>query len=198
MVRRLTDETSGLGSAPLTRNFLPEPMLTPRLRLLFIMTALFLGAAWVGEGDRIDGAIVLGTGGLLIWGYFRSGSVWLALAAYRTGNVERMRDHVRRVRWPRLLSPRWRAYYHWLQGVALAIEGRLAPARDHLLQARRWRFRTENERSIMECQLADMAIRCGEPAQAWGHLSQARRFVHHSAVDALIASVEDRIPAEAR
>lgn len=173
-------------------------MLTPRLRFLFILTALLLGAAWMGNGDRIDGTIVLGAGVLLTWGYFRSGSLWLALAAYRTGNVERMRDHVRRVRWPRLLSPRWRSYYHWLQGVALAVEGRIPPARDHLLQARRWRFRTENDRSIMECQLADMAIRCGEPAQAWGHLRHARGLRHHPVVDALIAHVERRIPAEVR
>lgn len=173
-------------------------MLTLRLRLFFIMIAMLLGAAWLGRGERIDGAIVLTAAAVLIWGYFRNGSLWLALAAYRTGNVERMRVHVRRVHWPRLLSPRWRAYYHWLQGVTLAVEGRIAPARDHLLQARRWRFRTENDRSIMECQLADMAIRCGEPAQAWGHLRQARTLVHHPVVDALIASVEDRIPAEAR
>lgn len=173
-------------------------MLTLRLRLFFIMIAMLLGAAWLGRGERIDGAIVLTAAAVLIWGYFRNGSLWLALAAYRTGNVERMRVHVRRVHWPRLLSPRWRPYYHWLQGVTLAVEGRIAPARDHLLQARRWRFRTENDRSIMECQLADMAIRCGEPAQAWGHLRQARTLVHHPVVDALIASVEDRIPAEAR
>ena len=97
-----------------------------------------------------------------------------------------------------LLSRRWRAYYHWLQGVALVIDGRIVPARDHLLQARRWRFRTENDRSIMECQLADMAIRCGEPAQAWGHLRHARGLRHHPLVDALIAQVERQIPADVR
>ena len=173
-------------------------MLTFPLRLSLVLAALLIGVVGVGRGNSIDGAVVLAGGALLIWGYFRSGSLWLALAAYRTGNVERMRDHVRCVRWPRLLSPRWRAYYHWLQGVTLAIEGRIAPARDHLLQSRRWRFRSQHDRSIMECQLADMAIRCGEPAQAWGHLRQARTLVHHPGVDALIASVEDRIPAEAR
>ena len=173
-------------------------MLTLQLRILFAVSTLLLGVMSLGRGDRVDGGILLAAGIALVWGYFRSGSLWLALAAYRTGNVERMRDHVRRVRWPTLLSPRWRAYYHWLQGVTLAVEGRITPARDHLLQARRWRFRTENDRSIMECQLTDMAIRCGEPAQAWGHLRQARTLGHHPVVDALIASVENRIPAEAR
>ena len=178
-------------------NFL-DIMLTPRLRILFVALALLLGVASLSQGRVADGAVVLLLASFVAWGYFRSGSLWLALAAYRLGNVERMRDHVRRVRWPRLLSPRWRAYYHWLQGVALVIEGRVAPARDHLLQARRWRFRTENDRSIMECQLADMAIRCGEPAQAWGHLRHARGLRHHPLVDALIAHVEERIPADAR
>ena len=173
-------------------------MLTPRFRLFFVAIALLLGAASLTHGRFAGATVVLLLASLLVWGYFRSGSLWLALAAYRLGNVERMRDHVRRVRWPRLLSPRWRAYYHWLQGVALVIEGRLAPARDHLFEARRWRFRTENDRSIMECQLADMAIRCGEPAQAWGHLRHARGLRHHPMVDALIASVEQRIPAEVR
>ena len=173
-------------------------MLTPRLRLLVVMIALALGLTALARGGFFAAALVLVPVTVVVWGYFRIGSVALALAAYRLGNVERMRDHVRRVRWPRLLSPRWRAYYHWLQGVALVIEGRVFPARDHLLAARRWRFRTTNDRSIMECQLADMAIRCGEPAQAWGHLRHARGLEHHPVVDALIASVEARIPAEAR
>ncbi|NUQ94118.1 MAG: hypothetical protein HOQ12_15800 [Gemmatimonadaceae bacterium] len=178
-------------------NFL-DIMLTPRFRLLFVALALLLGVASLSHGRIADATVVLLLASFLVWGYFRVGSLWLALAAYRLGNVERMRDHVRRVRWPRLLSRRWRGYYHWLQGVALVIDGRVAPARDHLLQARRWRFRTENDRSIMECQLADMAIRCGEPAQAWGHLRHARGLRHHPVVDALIAHVERRIPAEVR
>ena len=173
-------------------------MLTPRLRLLVVTIALALGITALARGGIVEAALVLAPVALVVWGYFRIGSVALALAAYRLGNVERMRDHVRRVRWPRLLSPRWRAYYHWLQGVALVIEGRVFPARDHLLAARRGRFRTTNDRSIMECQLADMAIRCGEPAQAWGHLRHARGLRHHPLVDALIAQVERQIPADVR
>jgi hypothetical protein len=173
-------------------------MLPPRIRLLIAALTLWLGASSAAHGRYVLGVLFALGAMALTWGYFRVGTVWLALAAYRTGNVELMSTHVRRVRWPRLLSPRYRGYYHWLQGVGLAVEGRLAPARDHLLQARRWRFRTENDRSIMECQLADMAIRCGEPAQAWSHLGHARVLRHHPVVDTLIASVEARIPAEAR
>lgn len=173
-------------------------MLPPRIRLLIAALTLWLGVTLLSHGAHVAGAVCCVGTLALTWGYFRVGSVWLALAAYRMGNVEQMSVHVRRVRWPRLLSPRYRGYYHWLQGVGLAIEGRIAPARDHLLQARRWRFRTENDRSIMECQLADMAIRCGEPAQAWSHLGHARTLRHHPRVDTLIASVEARIPAEAR
>ena len=173
-------------------------MLPPRIRLLIAALTLWLGVTLISHGVHVAGAVCWVGTVALTWGYFRVGSVWLALAAYRMGNVEQMSVHVRRVRWPRLLSPRYRGYYNWLQGVGLAIEGRIAPARDHLLQARRWRFRTENDRSIMECQLADMAIRCGEPAQAWSHLGRARTLRHHPRVDTLIASVEARIPAEAR
>ena len=173
-------------------------MLPPRIRLFLAALTLWLGMSLIVNDEHAVGAVCCVGALALTWGYFRVGTVWLALAAYRVGNVELMCLHVRRVRWPRLLSPRYRGYYHWLQGVGLAIEGRIAPARDHLLQARRWRFRTENDRSIMECQLADMAIRCGEPAQAWGHLGHARTLRHHPTVDTLIASVEARIPAEAR
>jgi hypothetical protein len=173
-------------------------MLTTRTRLLIAALTVWLGLKLMIHGSYVGGGVCCAAALALTWGYFRVGSVWLALAAYRMGNVELMSVHVRRVRWPRLLSPRYRGYYHWLQGVGLAIEGRIAPARDHLLQARRWRFRTENDRSIMECQLADMAIRCGEPAQAWSHLGHARTLRHHPVVDTLIASVEARIPAEAR
>ncbi|HEX2717364.1 MAG TPA: hypothetical protein VHM67_06755 [Gemmatimonadaceae bacterium] len=173
-------------------------MLTLRLRLLASLVAALLTFVALAAGHALFAVLWAACTLWLWWGYFREGSVWLALAAYRFGNVERMRSHVRTVRWPRLLSRRCRGYYHWLQGVALAIDGRLAPARDHMLAARRWGFRSAHHRSIMECQLADMAIRCGEPAQAWSHLRAARELRRHPAIDSLIAAVEARIPAEAR
>ena len=139
-------------------------MLTFRLRLLGSALAALMGWLGLSRGHYVLGALWIGTAVWLWWGYFRVGSVWLALAAYRLGNVEGMRSHVRCIRWPRLLSRRCRAYYHWLQGVVLAIDGRLAAARDHMLTARRWGVRSDHHRSILECQLADMAIRCGEPS----------------------------------
>ena len=173
-------------------------MLTLRLRFLASLLAALLAFVGLARGHELLAAVWAGWMLWLWWGYFRDGSVWLALAAYRLGNVDGMRGHVRTIRWPRLLSRRCRGYYHWLQGVALAVDGRLAAARDHMLAARRWGFRSAHHRSIMECQLADMAIRCGEPAQAWSHLRAAREHRRHPAVDSLIASVEARIPAEAR
>ncbi len=173
-------------------------MLTLRLRLLGSLFAALLGWVALARGHHLLAALWISAAVWVWWGYVRVSSVWLALAAYRLGNVDGMRSHVSGVRWPRLLSRRCRGYYHWLQGVALAIDGRLAPARDHMLAARKWGFRSAHHRSIMECQLADMAIRCGEPAQAWSHLRAARELRRHPAIDSLIASVEARIPAEAR
>lgn len=171
-------------------------MITPRLRIILATLALLVGLLRVwSDPASVPGWIAIGAAAVLVWGYFRVGTVWLALAAYSTGNVERMREHVRGVRWPTLLTVRNRAYYHWLRGVALAIEGDLQRARESLLLARRGRLRSTTNRSIVECQLADMALRCGEKDKAHGHLACARAYRHPPVVDTLIASVAARLEA---
>src|SRR5919199_1265989 len=125
-------------------------MFTPRLRLALICLAMVWGLVrlWARPASALGWVAVIAAA-LLVWGYFRVGSVWLALAAYRVGNVERMREHVHGVRWPRLLTLRNRAHYHWLKGVGLALEGDLRGARQQLLLARRGRLRNTTSRSIV-------------------------------------------------
>jgi hypothetical protein len=171
-------------------------MITPRLRLALTCLAALWGAAqlWARPTSLLGWIAVL-VAAALVWGYFRVGTVWLALAAYRVGNVERMREHVHRVRWPRLLTLRNRAHYHWLKGVGLALEGDLRGARQQLLLARRGRLRNTTSRSIVECQLADVALRSGEYEKAHGHLACARSYRHPPRVDRLIDLVAERLGA---
>jgi hypothetical protein len=171
-------------------------MFTPRLRLALIGLAMVWGVVRLSSAPASPlGWVAVIAAALLTWGYFRVGSVWLALAAYRVGNVERMREYVHGVRWPRLLAVRNRAHYHWLKGVGLALEGDLKGARTQLLLARRGWLRNTTSRSIVECQLADVALRSGERAKAHGHLACARSYRHAATVDRLIELVAERLEA---
>lgn len=134
---------------------------------------------------------------LLLWDYFRNSGIWIGFRAFRQGNLPRMRRALTQVRWPRLLSARSQAYYQWLQGVMQAAEGRFQAARVHLLVAAAGELRTENDRSLVQCLLAEMAMQEGERKAAAEHLKLAHALAHHQDVGRIISNLKRRLEQSA-
>jgi len=138
-------------------------------------------------------AVPLLCGFLLLWDYLRNSGVWIAFRAFRHGNLPRVRRTLAAVRWPRLLSRRSLAYYHWLRGVVDVAEGRLSAARVHLLVAATGALRTENDRSLVQCLLAELALQNGDRAAAAEHLRLANALGHHGEVAHIITALRRRL-----
>ncbi|WP_127476845.1 hypothetical protein [Sulfurivermis fontis] len=130
---------------------------------------------------------------LLLWDYVRNSGVWIGFRAFRQGQLPRVRRSLRSVRWPQLLSPRSRAYYHWLRGVLEAADGRLEAARVHLLVAATGALRTENDRSLVQCLLAELALQQGNRAAAAEHVRLANALGHHGEVAHIITALRRRL-----
>lgn len=132
---------------------------------------------------------------LLLWNYFRNNGVWIGFRAFRQGNLLRVRRNLDSVRWPQLLSRRSLAYYHWLRGVLNAADGRLQAARVHLLVAATGALRTENDRSLVQCLLAELALQEDDRATAAEHVRLANALGHHGEVAHIIAGLRRRVDA---
>jgi hypothetical protein len=168
---------------------------TPHLRLTL---ALVCGALTLMLASHASPAAAIPLLGAvaLVWNYVRSGGVWIAFRAFRQGNLRRLRRSLESVRWPHLLSRSSLAYYHWLRGVLEAADGRLQAARVHLLVAAAGALRTENDRSLVQCLLAELALQEGNRTVAAEHVGLANALAHHADVSRIIAALRRRLDGQ--
>lgn len=129
----------------------------------------------------------------LSWNALRHSGVWIGFRAFRRNDLPLVRRCLATVRWPRLLSASSRAYYHWLKGVLEAADGRYQAARVHLLLAAVGALRTENDRCLVQCLLAELALQEGDRVIAGEHLRLANNLAHHANVAPLIRSLHQRV-----
>lgn len=129
----------------------------------------------------------------LIWDYFRRSAVWQAFAAFRRGDLAAVRWWLEQVRFPKLLNRPSQAYYHWLRGALEATDSRLQAAKVHLLVAASGQLRTENDRSLVQCLLAEVNLQAGAPEVARDHLRLAESLAHYGEVDRLIDHLRRRL-----
>lgn len=169
-------------------------MFHPVVRFLLVAACVLYGV-WSLQAGRETWIVPFLAAGLLAWGYFRHGTVWLAFRAARRGDFDRSGRLIAKVREPERLTDQNRAYYHWIRGMLALERGDLAPAREHLETAGRGKLRTANDRSIVACQTAEVCARLGDRAAAQVYLTNARAQPHKPQVDELIAKVE-RIVAD--
>lgn len=129
----------------------------------------------------------------LIWDAIRNSGVWSAVRAFRQQDLARVRYYLALIRWPNLLNREAKSYYHWMRGVVEMSDGRLEAAKVQLLVATTGRLRTTNDRSLVQCLLAEIGLQSGDRTAARQHVAFARELAHHEQVDRIIARLERRL-----
>lgn len=167
-------------------------MNTPLLRLLTALAVLSAGGLLLAL-KQAWGLAVVALGFALLVGFARDGGVSAAFAAFKRGDLPAVRRALGYNLWPRLLSRRKSAYQHWMLGVLDASECRFPAAREQLLLAAAGDIQTENDRCLIQCLLAEVALRLEDWAAAQEHLRLARNLDHHQQVDGMISTVERRL-----
>lgn len=133
---------------------------------------------------------------LLFTDVIRNSSIWYGFSAFRRGEMGKVTYALQQVRWPNLLSPQSRAYYNWLKGVKEVADLRYAAAKVHLLVAINGELKTQNDRSLLHCLLAEIAIQEGDSDSAREHLRHAEALEHHPEVNRIIHSLQQRVPSQ--
>ena len=166
----------------------------PRTRLVLALVGVMLTLMLVLHASPLA-AVPLLASLLLIWDYCRNNGVWIGFRAFQQGDLLRTRRSLHSVRWPGLLSATSRAYYHWLKGVLEASDGRYEAARVYLLIAATGALRTENDRSLVQCLLAEVALQTGAMEAARNHIRLANALAHHADVGHIIQRLRARLAA---
>jgi uncharacterized protein HemY len=167
-------------------------MFTSSVRLVLIVVVVSLGIYMLTQRNS-TGIFLLFAGVLLLVGYFRYGSIWIAFRAYNQGNIEQARKLIGQVRNPQALNAQHQAYYNWIQGGIAASEGKSETAYRLLQAAANGRLRTQNDKSVVEYMLSDLARSMGNIGLARQHLERARSFSHRPQLDSLLADLEYKL-----
>ena len=130
---------------------------------------------------------------LIAWDALRHATVWPAFDAFKQHQFAAMRLLLNNIRWPSLLAPQSLAYYNWLKGIDDVHANRLAAAKVHLLAAASGPIHTENDRSLIHCLLAEVAIQEGDTTVAKEHLQHAGALSSQQSIREMINRLQQRI-----
>ena len=170
-------------------------MFSSPTRVVLAVAALAYGL-WLVAAQEYRGLVLVLVAILLIVGYFRYGTVWLACRALRKGDSSRADRLLSEIRYPEKLSPQNLAYYNLVKGAIAAERGDLNSATQLLDASQRGALRTSNDRSLVSCYLAHLALKRGDRVGAQRHLEQARSQKHRPSVEALINNVQTAFSSE--
>src|SRR5687767_14115293 len=130
-------------------------------RIAIIVLCAGIGASLIAAGRYFGGTCGFVAVGLLVYGYFRHGTVWLAHRMFRVGKKDRVQSLLDQIAFPNSLGSQSRGFYEMLRGFLACERGELEVAKDHLLRTRSFDLRTTNNRSLVECVLAELSARSG-------------------------------------
>ena len=167
-------------------------MFTPAVRLLVIAISVALGIHALPE-NPFQATLFFVVVPLIVYGYFRYGTVWLAFRAMRKGRLGRAERIIDKVRFPDWLRASDRAYYEWIKGALASERGDDEAAELHLRAAIDRGFRTANDRSVAKASLADILLSRGDPESARECLAEARSTPHKATLDPFIEQIEARL-----
>ncbi|MEM6343011.1 MAG: tetratricopeptide repeat protein [Bacteroidota bacterium] len=148
-------------------------MFSTRFRLALMGLFLALAAWLMLKGQYPYGLGLLMGVGLLVWGYFRNGSVYLAYRRLRQEKYEKAEKLLDEVNRPNWLSRVVQGYYYLSRGHIAFHEGRYPEAQMHFETAHELRPPNGNDRALILLNLAQLANIQGNKKQARHYLREA-------------------------
>ncbi|MCP4442501.1 MAG: hypothetical protein GY810_26645 [Aureispira sp.] len=149
-------------------------MFTPIIRLTLIFVSFIFILLMYSYGHYPEVGIGILTIFLLLWGYFRSGTVYLAFRHLMQGNYAKAEERLNQTKKPRWLNNSQKSYYHFARGLILANNRELTKSSEHFLEALQLGLRTSNDQTIALHQLAEIAFVQKRYAKSQSYLDQAK------------------------
>jgi tetratricopeptide (TPR) repeat protein len=168
--------------------------MTQRARLIVIVVAIvLLGWTIYQQVYEISAILLLGIG-LLVWSYFRQGTVMLAAKAYQQKDYERAEALLSEIKSPDHLSRNRRGFYEFIYGNIELNRQNFDGAERHFQIASRFPLRNENDKGIILVQLANLSLRKKEFEKAMAYINKARTLKISARVQNIIEKIEKEIP----
>jgi hypothetical protein len=168
-------------------------MLTKRARVWVIAIAVIL-LSWTLYEQVYEISAVIGIGiGLLVWGYFREGTVVMAAREFHHKNYQAAEELLKEISDPDKLSRHRRGFYEFIYGNLELQRNNWVEAEKHFQIASNFPLRSQNDKAIVLVHLANLNLRKKDPARATVYAEKAKTFKISSRVKNIIQNIEQEI-----
>lgn len=168
-------------------------MFTKKARLWVIGIAiLLLGWTIIQQVYEISGVILIGIG-LLIWGYFREGTVVMAARAFHAKNYDEAEELLKEIEDPDRLGKHRRGFYEFIYGNLELHRHNYDEAEKHFQIASKFPLRNQNDKAIVLVHLANINLRKKDAERARAYVEMAKGYKISSRVKDIIVKIESEI-----
>lgn len=171
-------------------------MLTKKARLWVIGIAVIL-LAWTISQQVYEITAVLGIGiALLVWGYFREGTVVMAAREFHAKNYDGAEELLKEIEDPDRLGKHRRGFYEFIYGNVELHRQNYEEAEKHFQIASKFPLRNQNDKAIVLVHLANLSLRKKDNGRALVYVEKAKTYKITSRVKNIILKIESEINKE--
>lgn len=168
-------------------------MLTKKARIWVIAIAILL-LLWTLYEQVYEISAVIGIGiALLVWGYFREGTVVMAAREFHEKNYDAAEELLKEIKDPDKLSRHRRGFYEFIYGNLELNRQNYPEAEKHFQIASNFPLRNQNDKAIVLVHLANLNLRKKDPERALAYVEKAKTFKITSRVRNIIENIEQEI-----
>lgn len=168
-------------------------MFTKKARLWVIGIAVVL-LSWTISQQAYEITAVIGIGiALLIWGYFREGTVVMASREFHAKNYFEAEELLKEIDDPERLGRHRRGFYEFIYGNVELHRHNYDEAEKHFQIASKFPLRNQNDKAIVLVHLANLNLRKKDYERALAYVEKAKTYKITSRVKNIILKIESEI-----
>ena len=168
-------------------------MFTKKARFWVIGVAVFL-LGWTISQQVYEITAIIGIGiALLIWGYFREGTVVMAAREFHAKNYDGAEELLKEIEDPEKLGRHRRGFYEFIYGNVELHRQNYEQAEKHFQIASNFPLRNQNDKAIVLVHLANLNLRKKEFERASAYVERAKSYKITSRVKKIIEKIESEI-----
>lgn len=171
-------------------------MFTNRARILVIGLFVILLAVIIKLKVYELAAVAVMFIVLLIWGYFKQGTIVLAAKAFRQKDYAKAENMLRQIMRPDWLSKKRRGFYEFIYGGVCLQKQQYQEAEQHYELAAQYPLRSANDHVAALVHVANINVRNGNYDKARAYLSLAEKHKEH--ITAKMRDVINKVEQELR
>jgi tetratricopeptide (TPR) repeat protein len=169
-------------------------MFTNRARILVIGAFIIALAVTINLHVYQIVAVIVMFIGLLIWGYFKEGTIVLAAKAFHHKDYDKAETLLNQISNPEWLSKKRRGFYEFIMGGICLQKQDFAAAEKHYEIAAQYPLRTANDHVAALGHVVNISIRQGNYEKAKAYLQLADKY--EDKINAKMKDVINRLHQE--